>query len=73
VAQKSAADSSDTHYVVELADGSPATIIHAHDTGSLQPVFNFEVDGFHTYYVGKHGIWVHNTNYTRFSHIEEFT
>ena len=25
-------------------------------------VFNIEVDGFHTYYVGEHGIWVHNLN-----------
>ncbi|NOT19719.1 MAG: matrixin family metalloprotease, partial [Sideroxydans sp.] len=26
------------------------------------PVFNLEVEDFHTYYVGKHGVWVHNTN-----------
>ncbi|WP_428717436.1 hypothetical protein [Undibacterium curvum] len=26
------------------------------------PVYNLEVDDFHTYYVGKIGIWVHNTN-----------
>ncbi len=24
-------------------------------------VFNFEVDGFHTYYVGELGVWVHNS------------
>ena len=25
-------------------------------------VFNVEVDGFHTYYVGEVGVWAHNTN-----------
>lgn|GEM_PF-1546903 len=25
-------------------------------------VYNFEVDGFHTYYVGSSGVWVHNAN-----------
>jgi hypothetical protein len=24
------------------------------------PVYNLEVEDFHTYYVGKHGVWVHN-------------
>ncbi|MBC3933283.1 polymorphic toxin-type HINT domain-containing protein [Undibacterium curvum] len=26
------------------------------------PVYNLEVEDFHTYYVGRIGIWVHNTN-----------
>ncbi|MFY7939279.1 MAG: polymorphic toxin-type HINT domain-containing protein, partial [Burkholderiaceae bacterium] len=26
------------------------------------PVYNLEVENFHTYYVGEHGIWVHNQN-----------
>jgi hypothetical protein len=26
------------------------------------PVYNLEVENFHTYYVGKHGVWVHNAN-----------
>ncbi|MDD2776653.1 MAG: polymorphic toxin-type HINT domain-containing protein [Gallionella sp.] len=26
------------------------------------PVYNLEVEDFHTYYVGKHGVWVHNQN-----------
>ncbi len=26
------------------------------------PVYNLEVEEFHTYYVGEHGIWVHNQN-----------
>ena len=25
-------------------------------------VYNLEVEDFHTYYVGKHGVWVHNQN-----------
>jgi hypothetical protein len=28
----------------------------------LAPVYNFEVEEFHTYYVGEVGVWVHNTN-----------
>jgi Pretoxin HINT domain len=30
----------------------------------LTPVYNFEVDEFHTYYVAEVGVWVHNTNCT---------
>ncbi len=26
------------------------------------PVYNLEVEDFHTYYVGEHGVWVHNKN-----------
>jgi hypothetical protein len=26
------------------------------------PVYNIEVEDFHTYYVGEHGVWVHNKN-----------
>lgn len=26
------------------------------------PVYNLEVEDFHTYYVGEHGVWVHNEN-----------
>ena len=26
------------------------------------PVYNLEVEDFHTYYAGKHGVWVHNIN-----------
>lgn len=28
----------------------------------LETVYNIEVDDFHTYHVGKLGIWVHNAN-----------
>jgi hypothetical protein len=27
------------------------------------PVYNLEVEDFHTYYVGEHGVWVHNKNF----------
>jgi Pretoxin HINT domain/LysM domain len=47
---------------LQLADGNTATVISAFDTGTVDQVFNFEVDGFHTYYVGQQGVWVHNTN-----------
>ncbi len=47
---------------LQLADGNAATVVSAFDTGTVDQVFNFEVDGFHTYYVGQHGVWVHNTN-----------
>jgi hypothetical protein len=30
-------------------------------TGERSRVYNFEVDEFHTYYVGNLGVWVHNT------------
>ena len=26
------------------------------------PVYNLEVEDFHTYYVGEYGVWVHNQN-----------
>jgi Pretoxin HINT domain len=26
------------------------------------PVYNIEVEDFHTYFVGKEGVWVHNKN-----------
>ena len=26
-------------------------------------VYNFQVDEYHTYFVGERGIWVHNANY----------
>jgi Pretoxin HINT domain len=47
---------------LQLADGNAATVVSAFDTGTVDQVFNFEVDEFHTYYVGQQGVWVHNTN-----------
>ncbi len=50
------------------ADGQPATLVatayEAHPEGV--PIFNFEVEGFHTYFVtqkeGGSAIWVHNVS-----------
>ncbi|PSJ42216.1 polymorphic toxin-type HINT domain-containing protein [Allosphingosinicella deserti] len=47
---------------LQLADGTGATVVAIAETGTRQSVFNFEVEGFHTYYVGELGVWVHNTN-----------
>lgn len=33
-----------------------------HDNPMKVPVWNLEVEDFHTYYVGKDGLWVHNKN-----------
>jgi hypothetical protein len=30
-----------------------------------ETVYNFEVEDFHTYFVGESGVWVHNDNYSR--------
>ncbi len=47
---------------VRLADGTNAVVSEAADTGTSAPVYNFEVDGWHTYHVGELGVWVHNQN-----------
>jgi len=57
-----AAEDLQTGGTLRLADGSPATVVSLTDTGALEPVYNFEVDGWHTYHIGKLGTWVHNTN-----------
>lgn len=37
--------------------------VHRHHSHFLKlPVYNLEVEDYHTYYVGKHGVWVHNKN-----------
>jgi LysM repeat protein len=48
--------------IVELADGRDARIVSVERVSEQQPVFNFAVDGFHTYYVGELGVWVHNAS-----------
>ncbi len=40
--------------------GPPLRLEAEHSTGKLQTVYNFEVGGTHTYFVGKAGLWVHN-------------
>jgi YD repeat-containing protein len=47
---------------VVLHDGRSGSISYVGDTGRRERVYNFEVDGFHTYYVGALGVWVHNVD-----------
>ncbi|MFZ6760928.1 polymorphic toxin-type HINT domain-containing protein [Undibacterium sp. Ji50W] len=54
------ADHLHINQVLELKDRSNVTVTAVEETDSKQEVFNFEVDGFHTYYVGELGVWVHN-------------
>ncbi len=42
------------------ADGRRAVVVSVADTGRTAPTYNFEVEGFHTYFVGETGVWVHN-------------
>ena len=48
--------------VVELANGGEASISLIERLAERQSVFNFAVDGFHTYYIGELGVWVHNAS-----------
>ncbi|MFM2450244.1 MAG: hypothetical protein RIS44_2694 [Pseudomonadota bacterium] len=58
--------------VLDLTDPKHVHLVNpeqASERGSLQlgkpfitPVYNFEVEDFHTYYVGDSAVWVHNTN-----------
>ncbi len=47
---------------VSLAEGSPATIVSVVREHLQSPVdvYNFQVAGFHTYFVASAGVWVHN-------------
>ena len=47
---------------LRLADGSAAYVNSVEATGEIEPVYNFSVEGWHTYHVGELGVWVHNTN-----------
>ncbi|MBA4787822.1 MAG: Hint domain-containing protein [Brevundimonas sp.] len=42
------------------ADGDRAVVITVLKTDRIEPTYNFEVEGFHTYFVGESGVWVHN-------------
>ncbi|MBP8191164.1 MAG: cadherin-like domain-containing protein [Aquabacterium sp.] len=55
-------DTSDAQ--IKVADRATSLNLGKLDLGQsyLAPVYNFEVDEFHTYYVGEAGVWVHNTN-----------
>ncbi|MCG8441252.1 MAG: HINT domain-containing protein, partial [Caulobacterales bacterium] len=45
---------------IAAADGDILTVTALAATGEMQPVFNFEVDDHHTYFVGGDGAWVHD-------------
>jgi hypothetical protein len=45
---------------LRLADGSAAYVTSVEATGVIEPVYNFSVEGWHTYHVGELGVWVHN-------------
>ena len=45
---------------LRTADGQSATVVSVTKTARKEPTFNFEVEGFHTYFVGEIGLWVHN-------------
>ena len=47
---------------LRLADGTSAHVISVRNTGEMESVYNFEVEGFHTYHIGELGVWVHNDN-----------
>ncbi len=41
--------------------GAWSRIVASRDVGMRVSVYNFEVEEFHTYFVGRQGVWVHNT------------
>jgi hypothetical protein len=47
---------------VLLHNGKRALVSFVGSTEHTDRVYNFEVDGFHTYYVGRFGVWVHNVD-----------
>jgi filamentous hemagglutinin len=47
-------------FELEDADGSPAYVTVVTATRIIEPVWNFSVEGWHTYHVGELGVWVHN-------------
>ena len=36
-------------------------VVSVANTGQRKTVYNFEVEDFHTYFVGEAGVWVHNS------------
>jgi hypothetical protein len=47
---------------LRLANNSNVWVENVNSTGVIETVYNFTVEGWHTYYVGEAGVWVHNTN-----------
>ena len=52
--------------IVTIA-GPPLTISTIEKRDQPQTVYNFEVEDFHTYFVGDAGFWVHNATYDELS------
>ncbi len=46
------------------AAGSTLQILSVEIDQREETVYNFEVEDFHTYFVGEVGVWVHNADYT---------
>jgi hypothetical protein len=46
---------------VYTAGGESAELVATTGVIGHEPVFNFEVEGSHTYFVGETGLWVHNS------------
>ncbi len=42
------------------ADGRRAVVVSVVRTDRVERTYNFEVEGFHTYFVGEAGLWAHN-------------
>lgn len=42
--------------------GNNSPLLKLRRLTTTAPVYNFEVDGWHTYHVGKLGVWVHNAD-----------
>lgn len=45
---------------IVTADGDRASVVSVIQTERREQTYNFEVDGFHTYFVGESGLLVHN-------------
>ena len=43
-----------------LDDEEQIDIMECNDSDFRTRVYNIEVEGFHTYYIGRLGVWVHN-------------
>ena len=56
------AETSELYPGAELvtADGLRAVVVAVGQTDRIERTYNFEVEGFHTYFVGETGVWVHN-------------
>lgn len=42
------------------AEGAPAKVEWVRDTHKMAPTYNLTIEGYHTYFIGKDKVWVHN-------------